>query len=744
MRIHPVILCGGAGVRLWPASRADRQKPFLPLLGSRSLFQDTVLRMTGLPGSVPPLIVAGGAHVGEIERQLAELGIAATVMIEPQGRDSAPALAAAAAWIAAGDPQGVVAMVASDHHIPDAAAFRTAVETAATAAAAGAIVTFGVRPTSPSSAYGYIAPGAPLAAAPLVHALERFVEKPGATTARAYVEAGYLWNSGNFVFGAGTLLEEMALHAPELAAVVAEAVAQAETTGSRVTLGTAFGAAPKISIDYAVMEKTSRAAVLPVSFAWSDIGAWDAVWDASAKDGEGNALSGQVVLEACRESLVRASPGTLVVGVGLKGVGVIVEGDEILVCDLASSQGVKTAVDRLKAMGLHGAPAPSPAMAVEALHGRFEQWLFTRALPVWWTLGADHIRGGFREALDAQARAVTAPLRARVQARQTFVYALAGTLGWSGPWAQAVDHGLTFLAARYRRPDGLYRTLLDPDGAMRDDTAMVYDQAFALLALATAAKVFPDRAGRLEREGLAALAALRSALGHTGGGFAEPIGPAFQADPQMHLLESALAWAEVGADPIWDSLADAQAELGLSRLIDPGCGAVKENFTADWAPAPGRDGRLIEPGHQFEWAWLLERWGRLRGRPDALAAARRLFAIGERGVDQRTGATVNDLFDDFTVADPDARLWPQTERLKAALILADGEPDNARKARYLAAAAEAGTALMGYFDGLAPGLWRDKLKADGSFVDEPAPASSLYHIICAFAELRARRPISPL
>ena len=127
-----------------------------------------------------------------------------------------------------------------------------------------------------------------------------------------------------------------------------------------------------------------------------------------------------------------------------------------------------------------------------------------------------------------------------------------------------------------------------------------------------------------------------------------------------------------------------------------------------------------------------------------MAAARRLFAIGERGVDQRTGATVNDLFDDFTVADPDARLWPQTERLKAALILADGEPDNARKARYLAAAAEAGTALMGYFDGLAPGLWRDKLKADGSFVDEPAPASSLYHIICAFAELRARRPISPL
>jgi mannose-1-phosphate guanylyltransferase/mannose-6-phosphate isomerase len=740
LRIHPIILCGGAGARLWPMSRGGRAKPFLPLLGTRSLFQDTVLRMTGLAGGQQPLIVAGPVHVEMIERQLAELGMSATVMIEPEGRDSGPALAAAAAWVAERDPDGVVAMVASDHHIPDAAAFRRAVETAAPAAADGAIVTFGVRPAEASTAYGYIAPGAALAGHPGLNAIERFVEKPGAALAREYVDAGYLWNSGNFVFGARMLLDEMARYTPDLAQAAIRSVAEATTSGGRVQLGDAFLSAPKISIDYAVMEKTERAAVLPADFAWSDVGAWEAVWAASAKDEAGNVVQGDALAIDSEGSFIRNEGGSLVVGVGLRNIGVITQADAILVCDLASSQGVKTAVDRLKALDRPevGIAAVDPAAALAALKDRFGLWLFASALPLWWSLGADHELGGFQELIDQKGAPVAAPRRARVQGRQTFVYALAGTLGWAGPWRQAVAHGLSFLRERYRRDDGLYRTLVGADGAPIDDTAMVYDQCFALLAMAYAARMQPDQAGALEAEALAILSALKAAQSHAAGGFAEPAGLAYQADPQMHLLEAALAWTEAGSDPAWGVLADAQAELGLSKLIDPACGAVKENFTADWSPAPGRDGRLIEPGHQFEWAWLLERWGRLRGRAEALKAARTLFAIGERGVDRRSGAAVDELLDDMTVADGRARLWPQTERLKAALILADGEADVQAKTAYQAAAVEAGEALMRYFEGVAPGLWRDKGLAEGGFVDEPAPASSLYHIACAYAELAAR------
>ncbi|OYX35548.1 MAG: hypothetical protein B7Y99_03290 [Caulobacterales bacterium 32-69-10] len=748
MRIHPVILCGGAGVRLWPASRADRPKPFLPLLGPRSLFQQTVLRMGGLSGGQSPLIVAGEAHAATVQAQLAELGVSATVMIEPEGRDSAPALAAAAAWIAALDSDAVVAMVASDHHIPDAPAFRRAVETAAEAAAMGAIVTFGVTPTEPSSAYGYIAPGAALEGSRQIRKVDRFVEKPGAAMARSYVDAGYLWNSGNFVFGAGVLLGELENYAPELLRIVRDAVRDARVTDAQVSgvtasspmvrLAPVFGRAPKISIDYAVMEKTDRAAVLPISLAWSDVGAWEAVWAASARDADGNVNDGGALLLDSRDSLIRAPAGRTVVGIGLDRVAVVIEGDDVLVCSLDASQSVKIAYDQLKAMTPPPAPPPPPQAALAALRARFERWLFTSALPVWWCLGSDPLVGGFREALEPNGDPVNRLLRARVQGRQTFCYAIAGQLGWAGPWRRAMTQGLFFLRDRYRRPDGLFRTLLHPDGTPADETSTVYDQAFVLLALAEGAKALPDEAAVLRAEAVALLTALKANHGHAAGGFAEVGGPTpFQSDPHMHLMESALAWAEADGGEEWESLADDLAELCLTRLIDPAHGVVKENFTADWAPAPGRDGQLVEPGHQFEWAWLLERWGRRRSRPDAMAAARRLFVIGERGVDLKSGVTINDLLEDFSVADPDARLWPQTERLKAGLMLADGEKDPIVRDAYLTAAAQAGEALMTYFEGVVPGLWRDKRRADGSFVEEPAPASSFYHIVCAYAELAA-------
>ncbi len=269
MAIYPVILSGGAGTRLWPASRDHRPKQFLSLAGETSLFQETVARVAPLTGDNGRiLVVAGRDHAASIAEQLGE--VAAVLLIEPAGRDSAPAMAAAAEWIARRDPDGVALFVASDHHIPDAAGFRASVIEGARAAAAGRIVTFGVRPSEPSSAYGYIQPEGP-GLAPV----RRFVEKPDRQRAEAYVAEGYYWNSGNFVVRADVLLTELERFAPEV--LRAARAALPDDDGAALTLTDAFNDAPRISIDYAVLEKSERVSVLPVEFGWSDLGAWDAV-----------------------------------------------------------------------------------------------------------------------------------------------------------------------------------------------------------------------------------------------------------------------------------------------------------------------------------------------------------------------------------------------------------------------------------------------------------------------------------
>lgn len=723
MRIYPVILCGGSGTRLWPESTPSRPKQFLSLVGGRSLFLETLARVQALPGSATPIVVAGAAHEAAVQRQLAESGAKAVLMLEPEGRDSAPAIAAAAAWIADRDPQGVAVVVASDHHIPDAAQFRASVETAAAAAAAGRIVTFGVRPTWPATAYGYIQAGAPLGGSSGVFALTRFVEKPDAATAQSYLDAGYLWNSGNFVFAAAAMLSELRSLAPEVLAAASAALAEGGEAGPVVRLGDSFRQAPKISIDYAVMEKTAQAAVAPVDFAWSDLGAWSAVWEASGKDDSGNAASGPVLLIETRDSLVR-SAGPAVVGIGLKRLAVVAEPDAVLVCDLDSSQGVRFAADRLQALGLARARPTEPDLT--GLGERLRRWLHGSALPVWWALGADHDHGGFYEKLDEHGRPVREPRRARVPARQIYSFATAGRLGWAGPWRQAVEHGLDYFLPRYQRPDGLFRALLTPEGAPADDTASLYDQAFALLALAAASAALPERADRLAFEARRLVAELRRSRS-AGRGFVEAGGPTpFQANPHMHLLEAVLAWEGATGEAEWSGLADELVELCMSAFIDVESGALREFFDQNWSPAAGIDGHIVEPGHQFEWAWLLERWSRARGRPDAAAAARRLYGVGLRGVDPLRGVAMNVLMDDLSPYDRSARLWPQTEWLKAALIFGD-EPT----------AAAACKGLLRYLDVETPGLWRDRMGSDGGFAAKEAPASSLYHLVCAIAELTA-------
>ncbi|MFZ3007511.1 MAG: AGE family epimerase/isomerase [Phenylobacterium sp.] len=351
----------------------------------------------------------------------------------------------------------------------------------------------------------------------------------------------------------------------------------------------------------------------------------------------------------------------------------------------------------------------------------YDDWLRVHALPLWWNVGADHARGGFLEALSLEGEPRPAPRRGRVQGRQIFTYALAGMMGWDGPWREAAWCGVDYMLAHFQREDGLIRTLVGLDGEPIDETAMLYDQAFAILGLATLHRVDPGRID-LVAEGDKIRHGLQS-MRHVHGGFRENIVQPFQANAHMHLLEAAMAWGEAG-EPSWDAMADEIVEAALNTFIDPDGGFLREFFDEGWRPAVGDEGRLVEPGHQFEWAWLLERWGRQRGRGDARAAARRLFAIGRKGVDPLRRVAVNELWDDLTLRDGTARLWPQTEHLKAALILDD-----------LDAALEAANGLRRYLETPRVGVWRDKMGLDGHFQEGPAPATSLYHLITACKSL---------
>lgn len=348
--IYPVILCGGSGTRLWPASRSDQPKQFLKLVGDRSSFQETVLRVRDLPGVAQIVVVTGEAMVGFVADQTAEIGAEVVILVEPEARDSAPAVAAAAAYVEGVDPDGVVLMLAADHHVADPEVFGEAAVTAARAAERDLIVTFGVQPTVPATGFGYIRPGEPLLDGS-VRKVAAFVEKPDRETAERYLLEGYLWNSGNFAFRATTLLEEFEAFEPSVAAAAKTCAALLDIQGNVGRLDrAAFAGAAKISLDYAVMERTSKAAVAPAAFAWSDLGAWDAIWEASARDGHGNASDGDVDLHGSSNVLVR-STGPYVGVIGVSDIVVVAEPDAVLVCHRKDSQAVKALVDGLKAKG---------------------------------------------------------------------------------------------------------------------------------------------------------------------------------------------------------------------------------------------------------------------------------------------------------------------------------------------------------------------------------------------------------
>jgi mannose-1-phosphate guanylyltransferase/mannose-6-phosphate isomerase len=345
--IIPVLLAGGAGTRLWPVSRDALPKQFLPLVGDRSTYQETLLRVRD-PMFAPPIVITGPNFHFFARRQAEEIGVEATVVIEPLRRDSAAAIAAATAVARQRDPQAVVLALAADHIILDVPQFRATCLAGCAAAEAGRIVTFGIKPNEPKTSYGYILPGEPIGKTG-VQAVKRFVEKPDAATAATYVRDGYLWNSGNFLFRADVLLSELARFEPAIVDAAEGAVTKATTDLGFLRLDPeAFARAPMKSIDYAVMEKTDRAAVVTGDFRWSDIGSWDALFDITPPDASGNVVHGPAVAMDS-SGCVLHSDGRLITAVGVKDMVVVSTSDAVMVVPRARAQEVKQLVDTLKA-----------------------------------------------------------------------------------------------------------------------------------------------------------------------------------------------------------------------------------------------------------------------------------------------------------------------------------------------------------------------------------------------------------
>lgn len=379
----------------------------------------------------------------------------------------------------------------------------------------------------------------------------------------------------------------------------------------------------------------------------------------------------------------------------------------------------------------------SPQVAARAVLEELLDWVRQAAYPVWATQGMDLARGGFHESLTLHAEPTNAPRRARVQPRQTYAFAQAPRLGWRGDASGAVAHGLAYFLTRYRRDDGLFRTLVAIDGAPLDERALLYDQAFALLSFAAAAPLLGkgfDLAAEAEKLRFALMRTLKRA----GPGFESGSPPGqLHSNPHMHLLEASLAWRDLSGAAVWRALADEIGELALSRFIDPATGALREAFEPTWTPAAGMAGRIVEPGHQFEWAHLLLRWAG-PDRADVVRVARRLIEIGERhGV--RDGIAINSLLDDFSVRDAEARLWPQTERLKAAAVAARLFGDDV----YWSMAVESARGLLRYFSSPVRGVWYDRLSPTGQLIAGPVPAGNLYHIVGAILDLQELLERSP-
>ncbi len=347
--VVPVILCGGSGTRLWPMSRVNYPKQLLALAGHNTLLQDTLVRARAVAGTEAPVLICNIEHRFLVRTQCDEVGIqTAVTWLEPVGRNTAPAIALAALDLAEIDPDTVMLVLPADHVVEDLDSFVASTNTAVLGARAGNLVTFGIEPTSPESGYGYILQDEEIRGLPGIFKVKQFVEKPNETAAKKYIEeGGYVWNSGMFVFTARSYLDELKAHRPDILAAAQKAWRERKPDLSFTKPGESFADCPTESIDYAVMQATTRAAVVPASFGWNDVGSWSSLWNIAPKDEQGNAAYGQTCLLNTSNSYVRAE-SRMVSVIGMTDVVVVETADAVLVMNKDNAQEIKQVIAQME------------------------------------------------------------------------------------------------------------------------------------------------------------------------------------------------------------------------------------------------------------------------------------------------------------------------------------------------------------------------------------------------------------
>ncbi len=739
--VTPVLLAGGGGSRLWPMSTHALPKQFAALTCERTLMAETLVRVH--PDSADaknfqfsdPIVVGSARHRQRLDRELNVAGANhASIILEPCARNTAPAIAAAALSLEQmGGGDQLMLVLPSDHHICDVPAFHRAIATAIDAAVMGRLVTFGIPPTHPETGYGYIKRGKAQGDA---FAVEEFVEKPAHELARQYVSSGYFhWNAGIFMFRASTIIESLETLAPDVLNCAHQALSGAERKTSAILLdGAAFTRCPAISIDDAVMAKGGHISVVPVAMGWSDVGSWHAIHEIRAEDDHRNTARGRVIAQDTSNSLIHADSG-IIAAIGVSDLAIVKSGDAVLVTTLANSQGVRSVGQRLDQTIEPRQTASTDLEDFTPSAARFTAWMRNHALPLWADQGWDRERGGFREFLGKDSKPCAEPFRRiRVQARQIYVLAAAHLMGWDGSALEIANQGFEYLADKGWLPDGGWAHKLDAQGHVIDETRDAYDHAFVLLALAWLHRASgSDEALIWAGRTLSWLDAVLVDTEH--GGYRESIPEVLprRTNSHMHLLEALLALYDATRDVCYLDRADRIVGLFRQRFFDRQSGTLREFFQDDWAPASGETGRTREPGHHFEWAWLLDRYEARLGSPctEEISA---LTAFADRHGKSDQNRLIHDSVDDQGgILSANHRLWCQTEALRTQLMLAErGHADQASRFDELTGA------VFRYHLNIEPiGLWHDRVDAGGTPIHEFAPASTLYHLMTLVWDLEA-------
>ena len=611
--LQAYVMCGGGGTRLWPLSRADNPKQNLNLTSSRSMLDETIMRFldSDISGVVSTVNLMGGST--QTNAMMISLnqatGSKGGIILEPFGKNTAPAVAIASLHAAAqpGDPY--VLILPSDHVIQPIEKFSAAISAGLDAADDGRIVVFGIEPHSPATGYGYIE----VAGQEKVLPVQSFREKPDLETAKAYAKSGkHLWNAGIFLFRASTMLAALKVHAPEILATCTNTIKRSSAKQDNILKldPNAFKDVPADSIDFAVMEHARNVSVVRADFEWHDVGSFASLHNLRNQHTIDATHYGDVISTDCANTMLH-SEGPLIGAVGLNNVAVIATPDVVLVTSLDGSEDVKKIVTELEESGrseiLRTPWLQENGVQPGIIGPKVKSWLMSHALPYWAQNGCDVANGGYHEVLGFDGKSVGADKRLRTMARQIFTYAKAIEMGWEGDALQTIQSGLQFLTDSPAERLGGWSKTFTPESNVLNTTEDIYDHAFILSALAQCKQVGVEFDDVLIDRTIGVIDALRvTSNGSVNLGYAEDSANTLprRSNPHMHLLEAFLAWHRASGDVSYLRRAKEIVELFQSHFYDGENLFLGELFDKKLEFSGGGISQ-IEPGHHFEWARLL-------------------------------------------------------------------------------------------------------------------------------------------